>query len=318
MTPAPETVVSFPCFGSTARVYVGGSGLDGRPAELAALVVKRQLLGIHKRLSRFSGLSELSRLNADRRATVPASAALRALARAAVQAGRQSDGLVDATLLEEIERAGYAASREGQDGLGTAGALRSVTRRRPARAGLGRWREIHVDDDAGTISRPPGLRLDSGGIGKGLAADLAACAVDDHACFAIDCAGDLRIGGTAGVGREVVVDDPFGGDPLAHLEVVSGGVATSGVGRRTWLSADGRAAHHLLDPATGEPAYTGVAQVTALAPTALEAEIRAKAALLAGPDELARWLPDGGVAVLDDRTVEHVSTRAPRGEIALT
>ena len=64
-------------------------------------------------------------------------------------------------------------------------------------------------------------------------------------------------------------------------------VATSGIGRRSWLGPDGRPAHHLLDPATGRPAFTGVVQATALAPTAVEAEWRAKAAVLAGPDRAA-------------------------------
>jgi FAD:protein FMN transferase len=41
-------------------------------------------------------------------------------------------------------------------------------------------------------------------------------------------------------------------------------------------------------------------QATAVAPTALEAEVRAKAALLSGPAGAAAWLPDGGVLVLDD------------------
>ena len=41
-------------------------------------------------------------------------------------------------------------------------------------------------------------------------------------------------------------------------------------------------------------------QVTALAPNALLAEIRAKAAILSGPDGASRWLPDGGVVVLED------------------
>ena len=58
--------------------------------------------------------------------------------------------------------------------------------------------------------------------------------------------------------------------------------------------------NHLLDPATGTPAFTGIVQATALAPTALEAEIRAKAAVLSGPDSADRWLPHGGVVVFDD------------------
>ena len=42
----------------------------------------------------------------------------------------------------------------------------------------------------------------------------------------------------------------------------------------------------------------GIVQATALAPTALEAEVRAKAALLAGPDDAPDHLPHGGVLVL--------------------
>ena len=76
--------------------------------------------------------------------------------------------------------------------------------------------------------------------------------------------------------------------------------ATSGIDRRIWWDPGGRPAHHLLDPSTGRPAYTGVVQATALAPTALAAELRAKCAVLAGPDGAAAWLPDGGVIVFDD------------------
>ena len=95
--------------------------------------------------------------------------------------------------------------------------------------------------------------------------------------FAVDCGGDLRFGGAP---RRLEVADPFGGPPLHVFEVRDGAVATSGIGRRSWLDASGRPAHHLLDPATGRPAFTGVVQATALAPTALEAEWRAKAAVL--------------------------------------
>jgi thiamine biosynthesis lipoprotein len=108
----------------------------------------------------------------------------------------------------------------------------------------------------------------------------------------------------------VRVTSPFDGS-LAHVfELVHGAAATSGIGRRTWLDADRRPAHHLLNPATGRPAFTGVVQVTALAPTGVEAEVRSKAALLSGPSRAARWLVDGGVVVLDDSTLEVVEPTA--------
>jgi thiamine biosynthesis lipoprotein len=96
------------------------------------------------------------------------------------------------------------------------------------------------------------------------------------------------------------VESPFDGTVLHTFQLAAGGVATSGIGRRAWLDETGRPAHHLLDPATGRPAFTGIVQATALAPSALEAEVRAKAALLSGPRDAARWLRDGGVIVLRD------------------
>lgn len=111
----------------------------------------------------------------------------------------------------------------------------------------------------------------------------------------------MRIGGSAGVARRVLVEHPFGGATLHELSIVDGAVAvaTSGVSRRSWRDAAGAATHHLLDPATGRPAWTGVVQVTALAPTALEAETLAKSALLAGPLRGRERLVHGGVLVLD-------------------
>ena len=67
--------------------------------------------------------------------------------------------------------------------------------------------------------------------------------------------------------------------------------------------------------------FTGLVQVTALATTGLEAELRAKAALLSGPARAAEWLPDGGATVDDDGvvTVFAASTalcERPRAKVA--
>jgi thiamine biosynthesis lipoprotein len=155
---------------------------------------------------------------------------------------------------------------------------------------------------AGTVSRPLGLGLDSGGLAKGLFADVLADTLAGYKSFAINCAGDLRIGSTDGTLRPVHVASPFDRQVLHTFELSNVGVATSGIGRRCWLDERGLPAHHLLDPSTGRPAFTGVVQVTALAPDAQTAEIRAKAAILSGPDAAAGWLPGGGVIVFDDAT----------------
>jgi thiamine biosynthesis lipoprotein len=307
MTTVTELRETFACFGSECTVIVDDPGAAG-----AIAGAKRSLLEWHGRFSRFEPDSELSRLNADPRVTVPVSPMMRRVVEVAVSAARETGGLVDATLVDEIESAGYDHDLgEAPTPLPLAEAIALAPQRSPGGPNeQARWLAFDVDRRVGTVSRMPGVKLDSGGIAKGVFADELAAVLTRHAAFVVDCCGDLRLGGTAGVTREVHVESPFDGSPLHTFELSGGGVATSGIGRRAWLDAAGLPAHHLLDPATGRPAFTGIAQVTALAPTAIEAEMRSKAALLSGPDRAAGWLPHGGVVVFDDGSHRVVSAGA--------
>jgi thiamine biosynthesis lipoprotein len=303
--PVSERRETFPCFGSECTVIVA----DG-DAENGVALAKRRLLEWHHRFSRFEPDSELSSLNADPRPTVPVSPLMRRLLEAVVEAADSTGGLVDATLVGEIERAGYDAHFDTES-VPLAAALALAPPRAPARPSQGaRWREISVDRRAGEVTRPPGVKIDSGGLAKGVFADELSSLLSSYDQFAIDCAGDIRLGGRSGVPRQVHVASPFEDATLHTFEVVRGGVATSGIGKRSWIGRDGRPAHHLLDPATGRPAFTGIVQVTALAPTATQAEILTKATILAGPEEAESRLAHGGVVVFDDGS--HRVVQPPR------
>ena len=293
-----EVRQEFACFGSTCGVAVIGDA-PGRSAQGAVALVRKFLLDWHERFTRFDPDSELSRLNADPREVVPVSDAMARFAEAVVTAAENTGGLVDGTLLGEVEAAGYRADLTTRLPLAR-GLELAPPRRAAGPSPLRRWERIRVDRAGRSISRPPGVALDSGGICKGLAADLLASILGAHATFAVEAAGDVRVGGARGIPRPVQVASPFDGAILHKFSLVDAGVATSGIGRRSWLRPDGRPAHHLLDPATGEPAFTGVVQATAIAATALEAEVRAKAAVLSGPGTAPEWLPDGGVVVVED------------------
>jgi FAD:protein FMN transferase len=306
-----EVSEAFGCFGGMCAVFVSGASAE-RSARAAAQMARRALERWHTRFSRFLPHSELSALNADPRETVPVSAPMARFASAVRAAGALSGGLVDATLVQEIESAGYTrdAAQLGEP-IELSRALAIAPPRAPARArAQARWRALYVDVRRGTVTRPRGVMLDSGGVAKGLFADVLAERLAGHACFAIVCAGDLALGGARTQTRAVHVESPFDGSTLHTFELARGGVATSGIGRRSWVGADGTPAHHLLDPATGRPAFTGLVQVTALAPSAFEAEVRAKAALLNGPEDAREWLPHGGVIVRDDASYEVVDTHA--------
>ncbi len=297
----------FDCFGGTVSVAVLGPS-SMRPEE-AATATEASLLAAHARLSRFILDSDLNRLNRDPRSSVPANPLLLQLASAVREAGELSGGLVDATLLREIESAGYRSSMRGRPS-GDPPPVQATTRPAgpsPERA----WAGISVNWQEGEVERPPGVEIDSGGVAKGMLADEVAASLKEFPAYAVDCCGDARIGGKARRPRQIRVEDPFGGKPIHSLWISDGGIATSGVTRRSWQDEDGSPVHHLLDPATGAPAFTGVIQATALAPNAFLADIHAKWALLSGPELGLSRLPYGGVLVLADGSVETVAARAP-------
>ena len=140
-----------------------------------------------------------------------------------------------------------------------------------------------------------GMRLDLGGVAKGVGADWAVNAAEEAA------GNDylLDVGGTL-VGRgewTVGVRDPRGGADAPPLRVftLSDGmaVATSGNYERFVEGKDGQRVGHLFDPRTGRPAGCGVLQATAIAPTAGEADAWSTALFVLGPEE--------GRAVLEGR-----------------
>jgi thiamine biosynthesis lipoprotein len=271
------------------RILVAGSLLD-------TLRVHALLERMQRHLTRFEATSELARLNAAAGAEVAVSPILLRAVEAAVAAARRSGGLVDPTVLADLERAGYAASRAGLLPASVAAEIAAAPARRPARPRPGSaWTRIEVDPRRGTVRLPPGVGLDLGGTAKGLAVDLAADMLAPQPSFAIDAGGDIRVGGR----RTVHIAHPLDDGIACSFEITSGAVATSGVRTRVWTTADGYA-HHLIDPARGEPAWTGVIQATALAPTALEAETLAKTALLQGPGGREVLARHGGALILDD------------------
>ena len=210
-----EVSERFDCFGSTCGAFVIGHGREGSAEEAVALV-RARLQDWHARFSRFLPDSELSRLNADAREEVPVAALMLLIAQSVRLAATITGGLVDCTMVDQIEAAGYI------DDLGEplplARALALAPPRRPA-----------APDPRGGLAaparrpRPPhgpaacGLSLDSGGIAKGLFADVLAARLADHASFAIDCGGDLAIGGSERIARAVEVESPFDASVAAHV-----------------------------------------------------------------------------------------------------
>jgi FAD:protein FMN transferase len=283
--------LAFPAMGTRVRLL----GVPGAPLDAARELIE----SLEARLTRFDPESELCRLNADPREVVPASPELRAAVQAALDGAAATGGLADPTLLGALVKAGYARSLTGRPRADLREALAAAPPSQPAAPQrFAAWRLVRVEGEA--VVRPPGVRLDLGGSAKGHAADLAAAMLAPYGPCAADLGGDLRVSGA----HEVRVLDPLTAKAAATIGLDGDALATSGIDRRLWWDGD-RPAHHLLDPATNRPAWTGVLTATAKAPTAALAEALAKASVLAGPtggrEILAAY---GGVLTEYDGAVE--------------
>ncbi len=260
---------------------------DVAPAALLLAQAEAVFAGAEAELSRFRPDSGLSRLNAaaDGRPQ-PVSPLLVAVLAAALAAAAESHGLFDPTILAALRRAGYDRSFDLLAAAPDAG----PPAEQPPATPQG-WRQVRLDVAAGTVQLPAGLGIDLGGIGKGWTVDQVAQELAPWGAALVDAGGDMRA--TAPPGGEpwpVAVQDPFdAGRDLLVLSLARGALATSSIGRRRW-QRDGQPMHHLIDPRRGRPAASDLHTVTVLAPTAVEAEVAAKAALLLGRAAGRRYL----------------------------
>lgn len=157
-----------------------------------------------------------------------------------------------------------------------------------ARLPLVDYRAVVIDEPAGTVfvSRP-GMRVHLGGIGKGYAVDRAVALLRARGLgdFMVQAGGDLFVAGQPGDGPwRLGINDPRAApnEPFATIELRDRTFSTSGDYERFFIQ-NGTRYHHILDPATGEPARASVS-VTIVAETATLAEGLTKGVFILGPE----------------------------------
>ena len=304
MTKPDEIRTAFHAMGSKISVVVDAppSGDSGGSAAVRAMLgeVRGWFLGWERCLSRFRPDSELSQLNRQAGQPVQVSTTLWEVLQAALEAARQTGGMVTPTILPAVEAAGYDRSFEqianatgqhvGEEDIHLMGEVDH--RIIGCRSGENAWREIEMDTSTRSVRLPIGLRLDLGGFAKGWAADQAAQRIAQVAPVVVDAGGDIAVSGPRTTGQPWQIGVGHPNDPAQHLAVlpiIQGGVATSGRNYHHWVK-NGAFQHHLIDPRTGRPAETDVWAATVIAPSALEAEIAAKAVVIAGSEAGVKWL----------------------------
>jgi len=262
----------FDALGSTCELLSLGSG------QAALERCEQWVRDAEARFTRFLPDSELAGLNAGGGRYVPVSPELFAMLEAALWAYGESDGLVNAAVLPALLAAGY--DRPFRQGLTEPGVVNPMP--------LPRLPDVLILDQATrSAALAPAAALDLGGIVKGALADILIDELGEDAVCNLG--GDLRVRGAGpeGDGWHIGLCDQ------SAVALRDGAVCTSGITRRRW----GHSMHHLIDPRTGLPAKTDLAEISVVTDSALRGEVYAKCAMLMGAA--------AGIAFLEARGVHY-------------
>ncbi|MGV1035427.1 MAG: FAD:protein FMN transferase [Candidatus Nanopelagicales bacterium] len=290
---AAQTVheVGFVAMGCECNLTVVAE--PGESPAAVQLLSQQAVARVHvldRKWSRFRSDSEISLLNRSTGRPVHVSPDTVALVSALVEAWRATAGAFDPTLLPLLVAGGYARSRRSPE-LITALPAHVVAPGRPG--------DVVVFEEAGDVVLPLGTTLDSGGLGKGLAADWVAQQVMDAGATGVlvDIGGDLRVMGRPPEG------DAWRITLEADQSVVvlrDGGVATSSRMTRRQLTGGPaqqvlRLRHDLINPYLVDASRNSVSTVSVVAGTAAWAEAMTKLPFVLGRT--------AGLSALEQRAV---------------
>ena len=282
MTPARVMPVSATGLGvaewsvwtTTARLVVTE---ESALAEATAVVFE-QLAKVDAAANRFLAGSEVSRLARGTGTPAAVSPLLAELIGVALAAAAATGGAVDPTLGGPLLDLGCPDLAAAEPTGPTAGPDRpqpSVRRRTS-------WRDVRLDGRMVTL--PAGTLLDLGATAKAHAADRCAVAVADRfGCGAlVSLGGDLRAAGPPPDGGWQVLVQDGPDEPASQVRLAgAAAVATSSTLHRTWRQG-GRVRHHVLDPATCQPAAPVWRTASVAADTCVRANTWSTAALVRG------------------------------------
>jgi FAD:protein FMN transferase len=262
-----------------SAIVLAACGNDPASIESGFRLARQFVEKSEQRFTRFSETSELAQLNRSAGAWFHASDAMFQVIQQAHRLAIETDGLFNPAILPALIQAGYDRSMdELKNGSPQVKSPRVVEKHD--------FRLIQLDPATKSVLLPQGMQVDLGGIAKGWIAEQVAwqLASVSSAC-AVSAGGDMFLidlpqGET---GWDIGLENPLEPDKdLAILHVMPGAVATSSITKRQWKH-NGHLQHHLIDPRSGKPAQTEWLSVTVWAGQAAEAEVYAKALLIAGP-----------------------------------
>ena len=261
----------------TVKVY-------GEGAPEAARKAKERLLALDALWSATREGSDVARLNGGAGEAIALSPKTMRLLRMSEEVREETKGALDVTLAPLLQLWGFTG---GVHRVPTAEEIEA------ARALTGEGK-LKLDEAAGTARLEKGSSVELGAVAKGYAGELVAAELKSRGVRSalLDLGGNIEVIGAreGGAPWRIGLRNPFGGALLGTVAVADAAVVTSAIDQRFFTDEAGNRYWHILDPATGKPAASGLASATVVASSGGRADALSTALFVMGAERaVAFW-----------------------------
>ena len=228
----------------------------GGSAEKAVKAAEEEILRLEDMLSRTDPKSQVSRLNGSDGAAVAVDEEIVSLIREAGTYSRATGGAFDITIAPVVAAWGFTTDTY------------QVPEQADVDALLAAVGMDHVTLAESQVTLERGTEIDLGGIAKGYASDKLEAIFEEHQVEhgMVELGGNILLIGSKpdGTAWRLGVQDPAKPTEAAYAAIVQledAFAVTSGSYQR-YFEQDRKTYHHIIDPATGRPADSGLTSVT--------------------------------------------------------
>ena len=257
--------------------------VHGEGAPEAAREAKERLQALDALWSATSEGSDVARLNSGAGEAVALAPETMRLLRLSEAVREETKGALDVTLLPLLKLWGFSGGVHRVPTAEEIEAARALT-------GAGK---LKLDEAAGTARLEKGSSVELGAVAKGYAGELVAAELKSRGVRSaiLDLGGNIEAVGMRedGTPWRVGLRNPFGGALLGTVEVADAAVVTSAIDQRFFTDEAGNRYWHILDPATGAPAASGLASATVIAKSGGRADALSTALFVMGAERASAF-----------------------------
>lgn len=214
---------------------------------------KKVLTDLEKKVSVTDSGSEIYHINQNGSGTLTGDVS--DLMQKALQMCTQTDGALDISIYPIVKAWGFTTGDYQVPDKSTIQSLLPMVD----------YTKVEFDKTTGNVTIPSGMTIDLGSIAKGYAGQQSAQYLRDNGVKSalLNLGGNVQTIGSKPDGSpwKVGIKDPNGDTPMMVLSITDQAVITSG-GYERYFEQDGHTYWHIMDPATGHPADSGLCSVT--------------------------------------------------------